>query len=223
MSTPNRIEETSEYCEVQLTEKELLDIGKKGAAARSEQARLEAAFDTIKTEFKGKIQAEENKQTNASQLINSGKETRPVKCERTWHWPDGKVRTVRLDTGEIVKERDIMPNERQQDLPIETGVDTVTFRLGDLEVTLPLEHAGMADKMLEIRDTYKGILGEAYPAKMKQVAAALKREMKVLETDNELEAAIALIKKDENRATATMVYVSGALEMQESGTKKAKK
>lgn len=49
-------------------------------------------------------------------ILELGAEPRQVECDVLMNWEDGRIETVRLDTGEVVDSRAMNPEERQREM-----------------------------------------------------------------------------------------------------------
>lgn len=112
---------------VQFTDQELLEKGRKLAEKHGECGRIDAEFDSVKSQFKGKIDRVEAEIGEIAGHLQSGWEYRKVSCETTYDTPrHGLKTTLRLDTYEIVETEQMSVNELQDELPLEDkkrGVD----------------------------------------------------------------------------------------------------
>lgn len=59
------------------------------------------------------IESLEEQRTDLAFIIHRGQEDRETDIEERADYATGKVTTVRLDTGEVIRERDLLPEERQ--------------------------------------------------------------------------------------------------------------
>jgi len=99
---------------------EKIELGGKLASILSEMAQIDADLDRIKSEFKGKTAAAEAQLNSVRDKINSGYELRLTKCEVVLDKPKaGMAQVIRLDTGDVVEEREMTEQEKQAELDIE--------------------------------------------------------------------------------------------------------
>mgnify|MGYP001618156559 CR=1 FL=1 len=104
---------SEEVLAVPLTTEELLAFGQHLAAVNGEIGDQEAEFAAVKTEWKEKLDGLEKERGRVASIIRSRAEHRFVKCEEVAHFSENVVRIIRLDTGEVVRERNMEANERQ--------------------------------------------------------------------------------------------------------------
>ena len=111
---------TRESLKCRLSDNEVRELGiqsaRLGALIHQEEADLKA----VKSQFNARIDKLTAERAEADTKINAGWEFRTVECEVV---KDFTIRTVRLDTGEVVKERTMEAYERQQNLIRENGGD----------------------------------------------------------------------------------------------------
>lgn len=106
----------TEYLECVLTEKELIQKSKDLAKANEDLADAEARKKDIMADFTAQQKKHEANIGILSRIVSSGKEYRDVKCKTIIDYTKGTKVVKRLDTFEIVKERDLTQQERQQNL-----------------------------------------------------------------------------------------------------------
>jgi len=105
---------------VNLTEAEVLQYGRDVARAVSDKTRIEAEFDSVKADYKGKIAEQEAIVSKLSPRIHSGKETRDVECSEVKNWTRMTVTVTRTDTMEEIESRPMREDEKQMQIE---GVD----------------------------------------------------------------------------------------------------
>jgi DNA segregation ATPase FtsK/SpoIIIE-like protein len=116
--------EASRILKCELTQAELLTMGQELADAHSEHESITNELESIKAEFKGKIQAEEGKIGSLSAKIRAGYEHRQVKCATVKDWKSKTVTVTRLDTGAIIENRPMNQEELQMPLLPSDDQDT---------------------------------------------------------------------------------------------------
>lgn len=102
-----------------LTDEEKQNLGSVMAEAVARINEAEAELKSFQTQIKSRIAADEATMITCSEKIRTGHEFRRVDCREEKDYKAGKVRVYRLDTFDIVKSRDMEPEERQKDLPID--------------------------------------------------------------------------------------------------------
>ena len=101
---------------VNLTEAEVLQYGRDVARAVSDKTRIEAEFDSVKADYKGKIAEQEAIVSKLSPRIHSGKETRDVECSEVKNWTRMTVTVTRTDTMEEIESRPMREDEKQMQI-----------------------------------------------------------------------------------------------------------
>ena len=97
----------------ELTEKELLQAGEDLAKAIDETQMQEEQLKSAKEDFKARIAALEATITIKQRLVRNKNEFRPTVCEVTLNYTTLKAKIVRIDTGELILERDLTYEEKQ--------------------------------------------------------------------------------------------------------------
>lgn len=97
-----------------LSEDEVQSRGMMLVETVAQKDDVAAAKRTVTKEFNDKLTALDERQRQLAVVIRSGIETRLVACELQFHTPaEASKRTVRLDTGEVVREEAMTPAECQ--------------------------------------------------------------------------------------------------------------
>ena len=104
---------------VKLTDDELLARGRQLVENMRKTAVAEEAREAENKKRKGDIALLEEATGLLSAIISTGTEEREVECEIRKDFIHGKVTTVRMDTGEIIDERIMTADERQETMPFE--------------------------------------------------------------------------------------------------------
>ena len=110
------IKKTKEHLKCILTEKEIREAGSDLAQKYSTITELEDAKKSLMSDFKAKIDAETAEAGILARKIQNGYEIRPVECEEIWEYDLHVVSTVRQDTGETIRERNMTADELQKGL-----------------------------------------------------------------------------------------------------------
>lgn len=103
----------TEVLPVQLTEQELLEKGDRLAAITQEITVLELEKKVQASSFKVRIDAKVEEQRTIADTIKSGYENRPVEVVEQVDVAARIVRVVRVDTGEIVRTRNLNIGDTQ--------------------------------------------------------------------------------------------------------------
>ena len=112
---------SEEYIQHTFTEDEKKEIAAEMARNVSEKSNLEDDKKARNSEFNGKIDLLQAQVNLAAGKLNSGYEHIYVKCEVVRNYETKRVGFFRVDTGEMVKDRDMTDDELQMQLP--TGGD----------------------------------------------------------------------------------------------------
>lgn len=99
---------------VKLEDDDLLTRGRQLVENMRKTAQAEEAREVENKKRKGDIALLEEATALISAIISTGMEERDVDCEVRKDFIHGKVTTVRLDTGEVVDERVMSADERQE-------------------------------------------------------------------------------------------------------------
>ena len=109
-----------------LTDEELLQYGKDVGRAAADRDRIQGEFDSIKQDYKGKLEEQAAIISKLSARLHSGIETRDVVCVETKDWTNATVTIMRHDTCEVVESRPMREDEKQMELKVVTTPDDVT-------------------------------------------------------------------------------------------------
>jgi hypothetical protein len=103
------------FCE--FTDAELEQKGQELSTTMLKYDEVEAAKKVATAEFTDEMKGLRGSMRGLSQAIRKRGEVRPVDCKVVFHVPEiGIKRTVRLDTGEVVREEAMSTDERQENL-----------------------------------------------------------------------------------------------------------
>lgn len=111
----------SDHLAVRLTEVEERMFGKELAANELALSDLDLALASFKIKIKGDRSPIEDRQKHLARCIRDGEEHRPVDVQWTHDFTENRATLIRLDTGEVVRERPLRASELQASLP--TGDD----------------------------------------------------------------------------------------------------
>ena len=104
--TPEQRQEMSISMASKYGELEQAELNKKNATAQ---------HTSVITEHKAAIRSLATK-------VNDGFEFQPIKCETITDYKKGTVKTTRLDTSEIIEERELRDDEKQPTLYVAAGM-----------------------------------------------------------------------------------------------------
>ena len=102
-----------------LTDEELLARGQELARALEQMQKREADGKAFAANVKSDIEQYKKEGLRLTSHIAEKSEWRKVECDEVHDFEAGTVSVVRLDTGEVVSERRMWDEERQEDLPLE--------------------------------------------------------------------------------------------------------
>jgi hypothetical protein len=103
----------TESLEVQLTEKEIRTASKAMAEALRGKGQAEDEIKTFRSQKMAEVTRLEGQIAINAQLVNTEKEFRPVECEVSYDFAKGVKTTVRMDTGEVVRQEPVTNSDRQ--------------------------------------------------------------------------------------------------------------
>lgn len=115
----NKIIQVKKPLHVDFTGEEIEELNKNILESVRLKDEAEAELQRYKllaSDVKSRIKALGGEISRDSALIRAGGEIRMVPCEKTLDFDMGTAMTVRLDTGEIVEDRKLLPDERQMGL-----------------------------------------------------------------------------------------------------------
>ncbi len=103
--------------QVKLTPEEIKERGQQLASVTREKlAVLNAKADAMKA-YREQLQEFEDEQMRLARIIQWGEEKRHVSCMVNFHTPNVGMKTIyRADTGELVREESMAPEECQEQL-----------------------------------------------------------------------------------------------------------
>lgn len=108
-------------CRFDLTDVEVAAAARKRGNLETQITQLDADFNVQKEKHKaatGRLDAEAQKLAG---LIRQGYELRDAECQVVYDYDAGLVNTVRLDTGEVVKFREMTESEKGKGRPLPLG------------------------------------------------------------------------------------------------------
>ena len=112
------IEKSKELLKCFLTEAELRTQADTMAQSLSQIQSLESDLKSLRKQIESDIAAAEGALNSAVEKFRSGWEMRSIDCEIRKDFETNTVLTVRLDTGEIIRQRAMTAEERQMALEL---------------------------------------------------------------------------------------------------------
>lgn len=103
---------------VQLSAEEMLDAAKQLADHIVKIDELQGRLEEHRAGIRGEQKALKKAVSQLAFQLRSGTRSDEVQLEDRANWEDGTVETFRLDTGELIGERDMTPKERQRSLSL---------------------------------------------------------------------------------------------------------
>jgi len=101
---------------VQLTDKDVLGVAEELSKVLDEIKAIDEEKKAVVANLKSRTEEKEARCSTLQSLVRNKWEYRPVDCEETMDNNTGKVTTRRLDTDEVIEERDMTYDERQSKL-----------------------------------------------------------------------------------------------------------
>jgi hypothetical protein len=105
-----------QYVRHEFTDQEKLELSEKIARAVSDIADAQTALKTFQMQIKGRKQEAEAVINSCASKLNEGYEMKNVVCRVVKDYEAGLISYESVDTGEVVHERDMTPEERQMEL-----------------------------------------------------------------------------------------------------------
>ena len=119
---PNKqVEKCIEYLKHVFSEIEKKELADQMVEASVKVREVEGNLKSISTQLKAEINKHKASLDQASEKYRSGFEYRDIKCEATKDFKAGTLTIIRLDTGEIIKERVLDGEEKQTSMFREEG------------------------------------------------------------------------------------------------------
>ena len=111
-----KIRNTMESLKCVLTDDEIRRYGIAQARANAEIARAEEELQSVKSQYKSRIDAAAATRNDMAQRINNGYEFRQVECQEHWDYGSNVITVFRTDTWETVSRRTMTRDEMQRKL-----------------------------------------------------------------------------------------------------------
>ena len=107
---------TTESLKCILTDDEIRRYGIAQARANAEIARAEEELQSVKSQYKSRIDASAAVRNDMAQRINNGYEFRQVDCIEKWDYNSNVITVFRTDTYETISRRTMSREEMQRKL-----------------------------------------------------------------------------------------------------------
>lgn len=107
-----------ELLPVPLTRDELLDRGQQLAQVDSDLRAHNEFAESTKKDLKAKEQQFASEAARLANIVRTKKEPRQVKTQSIARWEQNIVDTIRIDTGDVIRNRPLEPHERQDILDL---------------------------------------------------------------------------------------------------------
>lgn len=111
-----KIRKTTEFLRYHFSEEEKKQLAQTMAQNVIKVRDLEEEKKAVTSQFASQINEAVATSNSATQKLESGFEMRTVDCEELFHYDEMRVFTIRLDTGEQIKGRDMTNEELQQEM-----------------------------------------------------------------------------------------------------------
>ena len=123
----------TKWLPVRLKDDAILDRARTMSERKKEHDDIEARKAEEAREYTQQLTKLKNEITRLSNIIRTGEENQNVDCEESKDLWNKIVTVVRLDTGQIIEERNFRPHEAQVELKIEDGKsdDTIGPTIGE--------------------------------------------------------------------------------------------
>lgn len=100
-----------------LTDEEMVARSKEHAASQDAIDSLEIEKKLVMENFKARLQILEARERELRAIVRTSSEDRAVECVESFELRLGVARTIRVDTGEMIRERALRSSELQPSLP----------------------------------------------------------------------------------------------------------
>jgi hypothetical protein len=107
---------TTESLKCILTDDEIRRYGIAQARANAEIATAEEELQSVKSQYKSRIDGATATRNDMAKRINNGYEFRPVECQERWDYGANIITVMRTDTFETVSRRTMTRDEMQRKL-----------------------------------------------------------------------------------------------------------
>ena len=138
-----------EYLRYDFTPDELRKMGLDMANAAQKVRVIDDQFKAAKENFKDKIAKEELIVKQSSWHISQGFEMRDIECEKLINYKKGIVTFTRLDTGEVVEERDIRDEERQMKI-VERMIQNERIQINEIATLFSISRQAALKEMKKL-------------------------------------------------------------------------
>lgn len=118
---PVKIEQYMSNLKVVLTKEEIADRADRAAGLLQDRDTKEEEQKARAKAEKAVIESIESELRRVSNEVRTKATYQDVQCERRYVYDKSKVQEWRLDTGEMISERDMNETEKQRDLPFDDG------------------------------------------------------------------------------------------------------
>lgn len=121
-----------EFLEYKFTDGEIKEFSQELARCTSEKINIENEKAAVMSQYKAKIDTKAADAERLAGQINTGREYRYIDCEIQMNTPkNGRKTLTRLDTAEIVWEKQMTPEEMQLKLNIDADSALVEHSVSD--------------------------------------------------------------------------------------------
>lgn len=107
----------------QLTKDEIAERANRAGHKHASIYTKEAELKAVVKHHKGIIETEEAELALLLREVRDESTYRQIECERQFDFNEKMYREVRIDTGEIINERKLLPSEAQMELPFNDSAD----------------------------------------------------------------------------------------------------
>jgi hypothetical protein len=136
-----------------LTPEELIERGTQLEAALAVVDTITAERKKANDGFKARTELAMERVGELRDAVRTGKEEREVECIESFELRLGCARTVRVDTGEYIRERALRQSELQPELPMQTSLgDVDPTDMNDPTALLAAARAGEANESEQTLD-----------------------------------------------------------------------
>lgn len=116
-----KVERFSESLPCILTPEQLADRANRSAHLVEDRDHLDEELKAVNKTEKSKIAKVESEIRSLSNEVRTRTTYREVRCERRYNYTTGRICEVRIDTGEVISDREMNDAKKQRDLEFGGG------------------------------------------------------------------------------------------------------
>jgi hypothetical protein len=111
---PTKVINCTKTLRVKLTDAEIRERAELAASTKAERDAIDEELKSHAAEVRGKIKGLDQELRTLLLQVGNGHESRPIQCRKEFLYRTNTMRIVRVDDGDVVEERDMLPEEIEQ-------------------------------------------------------------------------------------------------------------